>query len=195
MPRSHRPRGLKKGQYKRVCDRTGIIHLARDSRTEWSGLIVHKSQFERRNQQEFLVGRRDKQFVDQPRPDTSAVGALDTTTGSVILASGSPVVFTIDLSEEKAISSLTITLTDANLESFRARLVIEDSEDAATYSEVDNVVLNDILSTIESGVALHVPYSAKKRAWRLRVKAGATVALNSTYTVVTTGSDVLSVSY
>jgi len=71
--RSARPEGYVLGQFKRVCDRTGRILLARDTRKEWNGLIVDKNEWEPRHPQEFVRGVMDDQTVPEPRPMPAAV--------------------------------------------------------------------------------------------------------------------------
>lgn len=66
--RTARPGGFVAGQFKRVCDRTGRILLARDTRKEWNGLIVDKNEWEPRHPQEFVRGVPDDQSVPEPRP-------------------------------------------------------------------------------------------------------------------------------
>ena len=77
-------RGFVKGDFKRVCDRTGFTVQASQTTKQWNGLIVRKDVAEPRHPQEFVRGRSDPQRVPDPRPRSvqQFLGALTTTTTS-----------------------------------------------------------------------------------------------------------------
>lgn len=60
------------GNHLLICDRTGRVIRKSDARTQWNGLVVHKSQWEPRHPQDFLRGRKDKQIPEKPiRPEAA----------------------------------------------------------------------------------------------------------------------------
>ena len=70
------------GDHLLICDRTGRVIRKSESRTEWNGLVVHKSQWEPRHPQDFLRGRKDKQVPQKPiRPEVDSVDIALTCTG------------------------------------------------------------------------------------------------------------------
>lgn len=72
---------LRRGDFWRICDRSGFKVPASKTRKEWNGLIVDATKFEKRHPQDFVKGRREKLGVPDPRPRpvTIEVGALRTT--------------------------------------------------------------------------------------------------------------------
>jgi hypothetical protein len=61
----------KKGDFNRICDRCGVKVKASETRREWTGLIVCKDGcWEPRHPQEFVRGKRDRQRVPHPRPES-----------------------------------------------------------------------------------------------------------------------------
>ncbi len=56
------------GSFYRVCERTGFVTRAENTRREWQGLIVSKRVFEPRQPQDFVRGVQDIQTVPLPRP-------------------------------------------------------------------------------------------------------------------------------
>lgn len=70
-----------KGGFWRIDDRTGFRARARDTRQEWDGTIVDKTDFAERHPQDFVRGRRDKQSVPKPRPEPpdTMIGPAETT--------------------------------------------------------------------------------------------------------------------
>ena len=75
-----------------VCDRSGFTVWASETRREWNGLVVHKSQYEARHPQDFLRARRENFRVDPARPqrsiaDEPSVGPIST---EIVAAVGGP---------------------------------------------------------------------------------------------------------
>lgn len=60
-------RFLPKGDFWRICDRTGRKVPASQTRKEWNGLIVDQRVFEARHPQDFVRARREKMGVPNPR--------------------------------------------------------------------------------------------------------------------------------
>ncbi len=52
-----------------ICDRTGFKVKASQTRKEWNGLLVRVEDWEERHPQDFVRSIREKQFVDDPRPE------------------------------------------------------------------------------------------------------------------------------
>lgn len=59
----------RKGDWNVICDRTGFKKKASDCRMEWTGLFVHKSEWESRHPQDKIRGIADFQAVSIPRPE------------------------------------------------------------------------------------------------------------------------------
>ncbi len=73
---------FKKGDFNRICDRCGLKMKASETRREWTGLIVCTDGcWEARHPQEKVRGKRDRQRVPFPRPESPDVflGPLDVT--------------------------------------------------------------------------------------------------------------------
>jgi hypothetical protein len=65
---------FKKGDFNRICERCGFKMKASETRKEWTGQIVCADGcWEARHPQEFVRGRRDRQRVPLPRPDSEPV--------------------------------------------------------------------------------------------------------------------------
>lgn len=63
---------FRKGDFNRICDRCGFKKKASETKKEWTGLIVCiEGCWEPRHPQEFVKGRRDRQRVPNPRPDST----------------------------------------------------------------------------------------------------------------------------
>ena len=78
MIRRKRPSNGKPGTYKSgdhyvTCDRSGFKVLKSTTQKEWNGLIVRKVDYEERNVQDFVRGRKDKQHVDEPRSEPADI--------------------------------------------------------------------------------------------------------------------------
>lgn len=59
------------GGFNRICDRTGFKIKADQTRQEWNNLIVRKESFERRQPQDLLRSVADRQWVPDPRTESS----------------------------------------------------------------------------------------------------------------------------
>lgn len=57
------------GDWNLICDRSGRKIKASEARREWTGAIVHYSEFEERHPQDFVRGRADRQAVPFARPE------------------------------------------------------------------------------------------------------------------------------
>lgn len=55
-------------------DRSGFVFPASEMVTQWDGLLVHKSEVEERNPQEFVRARRDPEALTDVRPRASQEG-------------------------------------------------------------------------------------------------------------------------
>ena len=56
--------------WKVVCDRSGDEIDAADAVKEWTGLIVSRRHADERHPQDFVKGRKDRQRVPDPRPES-----------------------------------------------------------------------------------------------------------------------------
>lgn len=63
-----------KHDYLIVSDRSGFTFPASEMVTQWDGLLVHKSEVEERNPQEFVRARRDPEPLTDVRPRASQAG-------------------------------------------------------------------------------------------------------------------------
>ena len=61
-----------KHDYLAVSDRSGFVYPASEMVTQWDGLLVHRSEVEERNPQEFVRARRDPEPLTDVRPRASA---------------------------------------------------------------------------------------------------------------------------
>lgn len=68
MPHSGNRHGYRKGDFYRICDRTGLKVWASETRRTWDGLIVAKDQWEPKHPQENVRAKADRQAVPDPRP-------------------------------------------------------------------------------------------------------------------------------
>ena len=62
---------MKLGDHNAISDRSGKKFKASEMRLQWNGLYVHKSEWEPRNEQDFLKGHPDDQSVPWTRPDNN----------------------------------------------------------------------------------------------------------------------------
>lgn len=65
--------GYRHGDFLRVCDRTGSLVYASETKKEWTGLIVREDVWEPRHPQDFVRGIKDKQAVPEPRPEPTGL--------------------------------------------------------------------------------------------------------------------------
>ncbi len=61
-----------KSDYLVVSDRSGFVFPASEMVTQWDGLLVHTSEVEERNPQEFVRAKRDPEALTDVRPRASA---------------------------------------------------------------------------------------------------------------------------
>lgn len=61
------------GDYYCLCDRCGFKIRRSDAKKTWDNLIVCPNDFEERHPQDFVRGRKDKIYVDDPRPEPEDV--------------------------------------------------------------------------------------------------------------------------
>lgn len=61
-----------KSDYLVVSDRSSFVFPASEMVTQWDGLLVHTSEVEERNPQEFVRARRDPEALSDVRPRVSA---------------------------------------------------------------------------------------------------------------------------
>lgn len=59
------------GDFKRICDVSGFLVKASETRMQWDGLIVRLEDWTPRNPQDFVRGRADRQRVPRPRPEAA----------------------------------------------------------------------------------------------------------------------------
>ena len=52
-----------------LCDVCGFKHYASDTRKRWDGLRVCRADYETRDPQDFVKGRKDQQRVSVSRPE------------------------------------------------------------------------------------------------------------------------------
>jgi len=57
------------GAHNVICDRTGFKVKSTDTRKEWNGRVVRNKSFEERQPQDLLRSVKDRQRVDDPRPE------------------------------------------------------------------------------------------------------------------------------
>lgn len=57
-----------KHDYLVVSDRSGFVYPASEMVTQWDGLLVHRSEVEERNPQEFVRARKDPEPLTDVRP-------------------------------------------------------------------------------------------------------------------------------
>ena len=62
----------RRGDHNVIDDRTGFKRKRSECQFEWSGLLVHRSEWEPRHPQDFVKGRPDRQTVADPRPEPSS---------------------------------------------------------------------------------------------------------------------------
>ncbi len=121
----------RQGEFLRVDDRTGFTQWSGDTVKEWTGAIVHRSQYEARHPQDFLRARRENLRIPDPRPDVpianaTFIGPLITTIAADVpgennqyapmgalgqFALGQADDDGSDLQESNAAGSLSITVT------------------------------------------------------------------------------------
>ena len=63
----------KEGDFNRICDHCGFKVKASTTRKQWNNLQVCKKHWEPQNEQDFLCGKVDKQWVADARPDVDPV--------------------------------------------------------------------------------------------------------------------------
>ncbi len=57
------------GDFWRICDRCGKKIRQSETRKTWDGLWVCENDWEPRHPQDFVRGKKDKQAVNEPRPE------------------------------------------------------------------------------------------------------------------------------
>lgn len=72
---------FKRGDYKVVCDQSGMIVNASECKMQWNGLFVHRDFWEPRQPQDNLPSSHDRQAVPNPRPEGALqfISATDVT--------------------------------------------------------------------------------------------------------------------
>ena len=63
----------KDGDHNVIADCCGFKVKYSQTRKQWNGLRVCKKHWEAQNQQDFLKAKVDKQWVNDPRPDSDPV--------------------------------------------------------------------------------------------------------------------------
>jgi len=58
------------GDFWRICDRCGKKIRRSKTRKDWQGLWVCENDWEPRHPQDFVRGKKDKQAVSEPRPES-----------------------------------------------------------------------------------------------------------------------------
>jgi len=88
MSQSHSKPHIRPGEYLMRSDRSGRRMWSSEARREWTGMIVHKDEWEERHPQDFVTGKVDRQAVPVPRPDPIPVfgGPLTTDTTADVAA-------------------------------------------------------------------------------------------------------------
>lgn len=61
-----------RGDYLIQSDRSGFVYPASEMVTQWDGLLVHRSEVEERNPQEFVRARKDPEALTDVRPKPAA---------------------------------------------------------------------------------------------------------------------------
>jgi len=62
---------LAKGSYNVECDRCDKKIKSYDAKHEWTGAVVCPQCYDPRHSQDFTRGKRDRQSVPNPRPDST----------------------------------------------------------------------------------------------------------------------------
>ncbi len=57
------------GDWKRICDISGFLVKASETRHQWDGLIARERDWTPRNPQDFVKGTADRQRVSHARPE------------------------------------------------------------------------------------------------------------------------------
>ena len=64
---------IKHGDWNAICDRCGFKYKASELRKTWDNLMVCKKDWEPRQPQDFVRGRKDQQTVPWARPEPEYV--------------------------------------------------------------------------------------------------------------------------
>lgn len=82
------------GDFWRIDDRSGFKVRASQTALQWDGLMVRRSEFEERHPQDFVRGRKDRQSVPDPRPESANtfIGPVITTLTSDVAAGNNTIV-------------------------------------------------------------------------------------------------------
>jgi len=184
-------RGGYHGSFKRVCDRSGFVYDAEDTRKEWTGLIVGKDQWEPRHPQEFVRGLPTDITVPDPRPGSPfSAGAgvdindLTAVSGSVaasVYTSGATdetrpfVYWTLDLGAEVGVNSATLSsfaAAGATNPDIRKGFYIETSSDNITYTPLLEAINEQGGGVSPAATDYVVQISKDARYLRLTLRGG-----------------------
>lgn len=82
-----------------ICDISGKKYPISEMRTMWNGLYVHKTQYEKRQPQDFVKPVRVPKPILNARPDKDPVFATEAIPANVILTEdGTPMIMENELS-------------------------------------------------------------------------------------------------
>ena len=168
--RSWRPAGTVLGDFLRICDRSGRVCLASDTRQEWTGLWVHKDLWEERQPQDFVRGKADNQTVPFGRPPIAQVELLSTNTDSGTSSASTIQLIKNDIGSIKSCSRMTLTLTMTSYDTRRDDLFISFSDDDVTYTDLDDQPTTDTLDNSVSGEAMSILLSENTRYWKVELR-------------------------
>ncbi len=183
--------GYQPGSFKRVCDRSGFIYDAKDTRKEWTGLIVGKDEWDYRHPQEFVRGLPEHIAVREARPgspfqvdsgfDIDDLTAVSGSVAASVYTSGSvtsarPFVFwKVDFTAEIDIHTVTLSglvLSGSPDQEIRQGLFIGLSDDDSTYTNLDEYV-NEFGGGVSTGaVDYTINVSDSARYLRLALVGG-----------------------
>ena len=187
-----RQQKYRSGDHLVVCDRSGRTVYASETRKEWNGLRVHKDYWEPRHPQEFVRGRRDDQLVRDARPETAPESQLGTATNAETTSAANLTLVSLDTGAAQRLNRAGVTITDAGLASYRSALLVQTSEDNATWATRGSV--DQSLEDAQSGAEAFVGLGVKARYVRVRLSGGKAYSVAHSTTLNVDGQDALSVS-
>lgn len=178
--------------HKVVCDISGQDFYADEVRKNWRGLIVGLDNWEPRHPQDFVKGRIDRQRVEGPRPDTDATLTLGTESTTASATANTVTLATLDLTAQKAVSSLLVTIADAGLPAYRDALQVRYS--TTGYEELDDPLVDAIFAKAQTGSEFVIPVGRRARYLQVRAQSPNPVTVSASVNLTAKGDSVLSVS-
>lgn len=179
----HRP-----GSHLVVSDRSGKVISSDEARREWTGMVVHESEWEPRHPQDFVKGRKDDQVVRGARPLQDPDSQLGTQTTADTGSGQNIDLVTLDLAASKRIARLDVTVDLEDVVAMRGHLRVKHSTDGVSFTTLNDSVVSALFEGLQDNTLLTVPMAETARYVRLSIQKPDADALSWSATLTAYGS-------